>query len=121
MSVEPPGAMRPVWKAASNVEPLANMCGSTSVACCPGPTENGSELIWVKLTLGVCAITDDWSENNRTMARAREAATDSFITSFLLKLSLWQRPVTDGLPGGGHTTRPEQESTTYPEHRRVSM
>ena len=24
------------------------MCGSTSVACCPGATVNGSELIWVR-------------------------------------------------------------------------
>src|SRR6266849_6462762 len=76
MSVEPPGAMRPVWKAETMVEPLAKVCGSTWVACWPGPTLNGSELTLVKLTCASAgtahndnAITPD----NNTAARINAA------------------------------------------------
>src|SRR5579863_8382005 len=37
------------------------MCGSTSVACCPGPTAKGSALSSVKLTDGTGAET--WAES----------------------------------------------------------
>src|SRR5580700_11430089 len=47
----PPGAMRPVWNAETSVVPLASICGSTSVACWPGGTVNGSELICVSVTI----------------------------------------------------------------------
>src|SRR5579863_10144269 len=43
------------------------MCGSTSVACCPGPTVNGSELICVKFAptgLPSCVGVGEEDEND---------------------------------------------------------
>ena len=45
MLVPPPLKIRPTWNVLTMVEPQANVSGSTSVACAPGGTVYGSELI----------------------------------------------------------------------------
>src|SRR5690349_19242919 len=46
-SVAPPLKKRPTWNAPTTVAPLANVSGSTSVACWLVGFVNGSELTWV--------------------------------------------------------------------------
>src|SRR5260370_26259910 len=56
ISVAPPPKMRPTWKAETSVLPAERVSCSTSVACWPGPTVNGSLLNWSRVVLARAEI-----------------------------------------------------------------
>src|SRR5258708_15096026 len=56
ISVAPPPKMGPTGKAETSVLRAERVSGSTSVACWPGPTVNGSLLNWSRVVLARAEI-----------------------------------------------------------------